>query len=249
MERLDEIYHDFYKYFVESIDAGDNGIDYIDDDARKNYVPVILSSTVASFNGNPDDPEEQMLQFHAAVEYCSQTFREHLKETIRRKKQYYDGQRVYQQSLIETADELKELGILVISEPIPIEPYLKTDDPSQHYKFIAILPRIMEGGQVKLWTVNKRGKKFETLVKLISEEDARSLVGDDLVFVHKAGFTGATTTLDAAVEIFKASLLVGEDHAPPPPPLAVGSDVYIVAALVATVVGMATKITFQLLSS
>lgn len=202
-ERLDDIYFRFYKHFVLSIDAGDNGVDYCD---NKRYSPIILPSVVSSFNGaNKDDHVAQLERFLEAVEYCRKTLITCAVSHIRHRLDYYSGVSVFQESLKENHQELTDLGILVLKQQIPIDQYLRENDHNQHFKFIVVpFPQI---GQYKLWTVRKRGKRFETLKKLIPETEARELVGDDLVFVHKAGFTGAAKNLNAAVQVVRASAM------------------------------------------
>jgi len=201
-EQLEAIYDDYYRYFVLSIDAGDNGIDYVSD--KKLYHPVILPSTVANFNSDAtNDDEKQFINFQEAVQYCTLTFRKHLDATIKRKKNYYEGVPHFKKSLDETPSDIKADGILILNRPIPVEQYLKEHDPSQHYKFILV----PINDQWKLWTVHKKGQRFETLKSLISESEAKKLVGEDqVVFIHKAGFTGAAKSLDAAVKIAQASV-------------------------------------------
>jgi uncharacterized UPF0160 family protein len=198
---LKDIYDDFYKYFVLSIDAGDNGIEHTE--GWKLYHPVILPSTVANFNSDePNNDEKQTVAFQEAVQYCSLTFRKHLDSTIRRKKDYCKGLTHFTDAMTNTPADIQVDGILILKHPIPVNQYLKEYDPSQHYKFIVV----QSNEQWKLWTVNKKGKRFETLKSLISESKAKELVGEDqVVFIHKVGFTGATKSLEAALKIVRAS--------------------------------------------
>lgn len=203
---LNDVYASYYKYFVLSIDANDNGIEYTEDEKWKLYDPVILPSTVANFNSDaPDNDKKQLIHFHEAVQYCSLTFLNHLVATIRRKKNYYDGLSHFTAALT-TSNDLHAEGILILDRPLPVDQYLKEYDSSQHYKFV-LVPL---NGQWKLWTVHKKGKRFETLKPLISELKAKEIVGDDLVFIHKTGFTGAAKTQDAAIAIARASAAASE---------------------------------------
>lgn len=206
-EQIDDIYNDFYKYFVLGIDAGDNGRDYVAEGVRKIYHPIILASTVATINGDPSNNKEQLTRFHEAVEYCSTTFIAHMKAAIQRKRDYYEGLPHFTEAINDNPGNLTKNGVLVLHQDIPIEQYLKKHDKKQHYKFI-VVPK---GDQYKLWTVKEYGSRFKTLKKLISEQSARDLVGDDLVFIHKAGFTGAAKTLDAATTVALASATSVDD--------------------------------------
>lgn len=200
-EQFCQIYEGFYKNFILSIDAGDNGIDYCDD---KRYNPITLPGVVSSFNGeDKDDHVAQLDRFHDAVKYCRKTLVTLAMSYIRHRLDYYQLFPVYQKSINDNLPYLTDIGVLVLKENIPIDQYLFENDQEQHFKFIVVpFPSI---GQYKLWTVRKRGKRFETVKDLIPETKARELVGDDLVFIHKAGFTGATKTLDAAICVASAS--------------------------------------------
>lgn len=201
---LNDVYANYYKYFVLSIDANDNGIEYTKDEKWKLYNPVTLPSTVANFNSDePDNDKKQLIHFHEAVQYCSLTFRKHLIATIRHKKNYYDGLSHFTTAMT-TPSDLHTEGILILDRPLPVDQYLKEYDSTQHYKFILV----PSNGQWKLWTVHKKGKRFETLKPLISELKAKEIVGDNLVFIHKTGFTGAAKTQDAAIAIARASAAV-----------------------------------------
>ena len=192
---LEDIYDTFYTYFIKSIDAGDNGINYTNNKVL--YSPIILPSTIAKFNGINEE-----LDFQKAVDYCSETFKIHLTSNIMKKLKYIEGLPVFQKCIDNTLPELKELGILVLDTYLPVHLYLKNIDPNQHYKFIIV----NTSETVKLWTVKKKNKQFEIVKKLINEEHARSLVGSDLIFIHKACFTGEVKSLNSAIIIIKESL-------------------------------------------
>jgi uncharacterized UPF0160 family protein len=192
----------FYKNFVLSIDAGDNGV--VDTDSKKRYNSIILPSTIASYNTEtPFDDEKQKVAFRLAVNYCKTTLLVHLNKTITSAINNEENLVHFHNGLENTRTELINYGILVIDRHMEVNKYLNKFDIDQNFKFIiAKSPK----NTFNIWTVNKKNKRFEPLMKIISEDKARELVGNNLIFVHKACFTGETRSQESAEEICIASV-------------------------------------------
>jgi uncharacterized UPF0160 family protein len=207
---MTEIYDKFYKQFVLSIDAGDNGIEF----CRKSdlvYTPIILPITVSNMNNeNVRDEHGQMTCFMNAVELCQQHILIYAKSIIQKVSNYHTELAVFQDGLKHTSEALKQGGILLLAKSINVRTYLEEYDPDQNIKFI-IVPRDLDKDIWNIWTVNVKGSVFETLCPIISEDEARILCGNNVVFIHKKHFTGAVKNVKNAITIAQESVLQAKE--------------------------------------
>ena len=198
------IFDKFYKIFVYPIDCNDNGKsnDYRD----SVYIPIELSNIVGSFNGSPSDHQSQMVNFMNAMQMCQSIFLNRLTRMIHASLNYT---KYLDSFLVSWA--LSQLSnknyIMIDHEQMPIHSYLAKFDPDQTIKFIIVC---RNHDNWRLWTVNKKNDRmdrFAILLPLISESTARDLpCGKDIIFIHKACFTGACKTRDTAVSVIEHSL-------------------------------------------
>ena len=194
------IFNKFYKIFVFPIDCNDNGES---NDYKKNvYIPIELSDIVGSFNGfKSTNHKLQMVNFMSAMQMCQYIFINKLTKMILSSVNYA----TYLESFL-TSWNLRQNDYLIIeSEQMPIHSYLAKYDPDQMMKFIIVC---RSSDDYRLWTINRKGgQRFDILLPLISEITARALPhGTDVIFIHKACFTGACKTLESAISVIENSI-------------------------------------------
>ena len=102
----------------------------------------------------------------------------------------------FQKSLDDKVD------YMIIYSEYNITLYLNQFDQDQRIKFIIVK---RSDNEWRIWTVNKKGSRFEQIAKIISEDNARILTSD-IIFVHKSCFTGGCKTLSAAILVVEESL-------------------------------------------
>ena len=100
---------------------------------------------------------------------------------------------VFQNIEFEKAFLAQHNGVMVINEEIPIMQYLNKFDKKQKIKFIIA----SSSNRFKLWAIS---------IPLISEEKAKKLIGDDLIFINEDCSTGMCKTLFSARQIINESL-------------------------------------------
>jgi len=193
-----------YKSLVLPIDAHDNGVVYGKPESMR-FFPLELGVAISKLNGKTYQHEEQHVRFTVAV------------ETIQKLVQYWVESAIefnfdYEANLpaFHKAFNSRTISdVLVLDKTISnIARYLNEFDPSQQVKFIVCPKQGTTPLQWNLWTVNCKGERFKTLVPLISQDQAYELVGkENVVFVHKACFTGATFSKETAIRVAQESIL------------------------------------------
>lgn len=203
-DMVGKLWRKFYHNFVAHIDANDNGITQIkpecDTEEIYNYrSSYTLPQMVGELNtSNVKDNEAQGYAFKAAVDIAKAVLRRHLESFISTQLDI-ERQRPVVQSAFEAADN----GIMVLDRPIGVVNTLLHDiDPGQTIKLIVVPQSATDW---RIWTVNKKGARFQHLVSVAPEEYLRPHV-PELVFVHATGFTGGARTKDAAIEMAKRSI-------------------------------------------
>lgn len=200
---LDYVLDYIYKNFILPIDAHDNGVTYCDSNLLK-FNPLELGSTISNFNGEIYNNDEQLIRFKQAVEIMTQIITHCVSSAIDFSYKYQKNLQVFEQAFKKRFWP----ELLVLKEPLNnVTTYLKRYDPTKQVKFI-ISPKpgsIPE--QWNIWTVNCEGEKFKTLVPLITQKEAEKYVGEnEVVFIHKACFTGATYSIGSAIQVARESL-------------------------------------------
>jgi uncharacterized UPF0160 family protein len=190
----------FYKKYILPIDAIDNGVEqYISDmSGMVRYNPTSLGEIVSSFNHYDVYGEFQDGQFDEAVGIVQNIFYNLINHFIQNRINYQID-KIKLSKLLHHSVE-----ILILDENYKcLYQLLNELDPNQCVKLI-VHPR---GPNWQISTVKVKNSQFDTLVKLISQDEGRELVGDDLVFIHNVRFTGATKTKETAIKIAHASLI------------------------------------------
>lgn len=201
---VEKIYQSMYEKVFLSVDGNDNGIKSIMnmDDVKYNYFyNVTLDEIIGSFNlSDPKNDIEQAYQFNQAVTVCVQYFRNKIRQVSNNIINYEKNLPYF--SRVFERDHQKR--------------YLYLDDDSVYYgiyigdfdreKNVLFFITKKSDYEFKIHTRRVRGGSFEIVAPIISQDDARALVGDDLIFVHKAKFTGACKTLGSAVEVVEESI-------------------------------------------
>ena len=197
-----------YSLFIVSVDANDTGVPHIkkeyDIDTVCNYrSQITLCDVIARMNHKKVfEDEPQHSRFVDAVNVAQVVFDIYLNRSILDESEFAT-ELVEFKTIFEAHRDYPE--ILVIEKTYKVRPFLRILDPKQVVKFI-IAPRGRSGWQI--WTVNKPGKRFDTLAPIVPENVAREVLEcpDDLVFVHANKFIAGFKTQEAAMHIAKHSL-------------------------------------------
>lgn len=187
---------DLYKLLVEGIDANDNGINLAGKGAL-HYRPLLPHGIIGMMN-SIDDKEQD-----AAFEKAVSIFQSILEETIKSyvKKETVLG--VLRDLFTGMVNANKDPVLFCDVDLLSLDTnHVLRDVKDENVKFI-VFPKL--DGQYKIWT-RRTGNGFEIDTPLISEENAKLLVGDDLVFIHRNCFVGAAMTKEAALIIANASV-------------------------------------------
>jgi len=200
---IEDIYQQFYKRVVLSIDANDNGVKQLKHPEKVRYnfkYNPTLTEMVSLFNSNNDDDEKQMTQFLKARDLCSQMFQNQIGSIVSKYFEYQEGLDEFRKVL----DESRNLEYMYFdNDNIYYDMYLNEFDKEKRYKFF-ICKR--SNNNYRIYTRRKNSYSFEKVAPIISEDHAKELVGNDLVFVHKALFIGGCKTLETARKVVEASL-------------------------------------------
>lgn len=201
---VDTVYQEFYRKMVLSIDANDNGIKQLKNPQGVQYnfhYNPTLTEMVSLFNsGSCRDEKTQMEGFLKAKVFCLQMFRNKMGSIVKKHIEYNTNVDEFRQIF----NESQELEYMYINnDDINYVIYLRDFDPQKKFKFFIS----MRGAKdFRIYTRRKHSTGFETVAPIISEEKAMELVGDDLIFVHKACFTGGCKSLESARKVVEASL-------------------------------------------
>ncbi len=182
------IYNKFYYKFVMPIDANDNGI------ANGNYytyVPYEIHLIIGNFNSN--NSAEQLGQFLKAVELATTIINVVLNNMI---KNYEEFQKYLEH--FETAFESRQnQEYIYLDKEYYVNPYLNKFDWAKVIKFVIVK---RSENEYRILTINKHGKRFDIIAPIKFETH------DDIIFIHKNLFIGATKTYEKAVKIVEESL-------------------------------------------
>ena len=197
---VEYIFQQFYNNFVFPIDCNDNGVENNYNNDNITYYPIELQSIVSSFNDNPLDHHSQYLRFIRAVDMCKTIVTYKLKSLIKNNISYMKNVGSFTEAFQKSLDD--KVDYMIIYSEYNITLYLNQFDQDQRIKFIIVK---RSDNEWRIWTVNKKGSRFEQIAKIISEDNARILTSD-IIFVHKSCFTGGCKTLSAAILVVEESL-------------------------------------------
>jgi len=200
---IESVYHKFYQQFVVSIDANDNGVNYFKGQPEYNYrhqvtLPMIIGSCN---NADVNDDSEQMTAFHAARFLAQEIIHRVLMSIIEQEIEYFKDLPEIKEAIDRSHAQHRDY--LVLSRKIWWGTALNRLDPSASIKLI-VSPRGSDQYQVNARKIVGRG--FDNHVDLVSPEIAKSICGDDLVFMHNKRFICVTKTLDKAEQIAQESI-------------------------------------------
>lgn len=204
---INRIYTNFYNDFVKPIDANDNGIPQIkqehDSDEIYNYrSSYTLPQLIGEFNTKDVKGDQaQMIAFTDAVSCAGSILKRHLTRFIETQLELEQLR-----PIVEAAYAKSVGGVMLLNQSINVvERLLNEIDPEQHIKLI-VVPQ--SSSDWRIWTVKKKGARFQQLVSVAPEQYLRPLV-PDLVFVHATGFTGGAKTKEAAIGMAHLSIALG----------------------------------------
>lgn len=197
----------FYFRFIEGIDAHDNGVSQLPKGERGNYRILGLGQIISRMNGSDSyDHEQQDNRFKKAVTFAFMAFKDLIRAELEDQKSEKKNNEIVRSCLPDIKD-----GVLVIKErlvgKLNIDHILHDSaDPLAATVCFIVTPRDPAEGTWSIWTVCLDKKDMFTKRKyILSEEEAKGVVGNELVFVHRACFVGATKSFESAHALAMAS--------------------------------------------
>jgi len=205
------LHNKIYKNFIYQIDCNDNGITFLDGGTNANananmtlvYKPFELSQMIGCFNQYDDNVQNEA--FLRAVNFSKDILVTYVKQQIISAYSY----RSNLDSFLESFNSRKHTNILFIDHKYGVSQYLNVFDYKQEVKFVIVQDHNKERNEViyLMWTVNEKNSQFKTLVPIMPYDEAIKLVNkDDIIFIHKAQFTGSCKNFDTAYTILAKSL-------------------------------------------
>ena len=186
---VEYIFDKYYSDFIYAIDCNDKGICNKYD--MENYKPYELSKIVLDFNSHDDD--ECNGNFNKCIDFMNTVIKQTLSKLI-----------LESNSFMKNYYYIKDLCMnnngsefLIIDKELNITDHLSIFDVKNTIKFvICVIAK-------NIFTIKALGKRYPLI---ISEDKAKRIIGNDLIFIHKERFTGATKSLNGAIYIVDASL-------------------------------------------
>lgn len=224
----------FYNKYIMEIDANDNGVSQLSDPYKNNEDRDIfrysrswtLQGIVARFNNvNTNDSGSaavaQDIAFAKAVSACRElldkALHRFITESIAKNQSLSKLRGIIEHSYGGKYMHTNNRGILIMNEKFDYtgaanELLYEIPGISEIPQWVlSVLPR--EDGkndpindQWQIHTVNIIGKSFQHRVSILATDQARDVVGDNLVFVHNARFIAITKGQEAAIRLAIASI-------------------------------------------
>ena len=215
--KVDLVWINVYRNFVEAVDAIDNGINRYDTDAPPRYCDNTgLSSRVGSLNPEwfePCGPDEQMARFREAMELTGKEFMDAVRYVA---KVWLPAREIVQKSM-EDRFKVDESGsIVTLSQYCPWKSHMEQLEVEQGIEG-KILYCLYED-QAHKWRIQALAAQpgsFESRKAL--PEQWRGLRDEELskecgiegcVFVHSSGFIGGNHTYEGALAMAKKALFM-----------------------------------------
>jgi len=212
----------FYKFYIQEIDANDNGVSELRDqytgqvfrfNKRWNLNAMVGNWNSLSVADSGPLAEEQDARFYEAVNFCKIILKRALAHFIAQEESYDSAIEI-----IKESDILHYQGTLLLVLDEKCDYYKAMQDYEQELDegewVLSVLPR--EDGKSdpvddkwQIHTVDIPGKRFQHKVPILKAEDAKELVGDDLIFVHNNRFVAATKNKESAILLAKKSIVEG----------------------------------------
>jgi len=191
-----------YSSFILPIDAHDNGVSFCENNKIR-FHPLQLGTAISQFNSNNVyEHELQMTLFIEAVNMMKTVIRNKFMKAIDFEYKYSCNLPIFKKAFNTRENKY----VLILDTYFNTTQYLKEFDTVQTVKYI-ISPN-NSNRLVRQWnihTVTEKGKRFSLIAPLISYEEAIKVVGNEVIFIHKGLFTGATLTKESAIIIINES--------------------------------------------
>lgn len=196
-------YERFYFRYIEGIDAHDNGVPFLPKGVRSNYRSLNLGQIISKMNG-PDsyDHKDQAERFTNAVRLARVALDSLLESDREESDTGAKNRELIRQSIPHAKNR-----VLVVKERLvgSVNADLHDMPGAEEICFI-VTPRDPDEGTWSIWTVAiDPSQPFVKKRYLMPEAEAKALVGDDLVFIHRACFVGACKSCESAVRVAAAS--------------------------------------------
>lgn len=210
----------FYDLFLLEIDANDNGVPEIVKPNEYFFKPRMnIPGIIGRFNGEDvDDNVNQLNNFMTAVGVA-----EIIAKSLVSKFESDIQQQRKAKEICDKADTLdfRSRLVWVLYDKCDYTSTLR-ELSTKNYIFstwvFTVLPRTYDlERNIVEWqvhTVNKPGEKFKHWIDIISSDEAKKLIGNDLVFVHNNKFIAVTKSRQSALRLVRESIKKYDIHAP-----------------------------------
>jgi len=221
-ENVEYLHEKFYRLYLEEIDANDNGVSELKEeytnDVFRYHKCWTSAAIVGNFNGSKvadtgSLAQEQDNKFLQAVEQSKILLTNALTRFLEREDAYQDSKKIIEEAAVS---DIHGRVMIVLDKKCDYTQALRDHDKIffGNKLCLTVLPREDDKNQQndkwQVHTVNMPGKKFKRKVDIIPEGEAKKVIGDDLIFVHKNQFVAVTKSRHSAYELARASL---EAHA------------------------------------
>ena len=208
----DQLYTEVYEKLFLSIDANDTGVRRLKnlDTVQYNFFYETTLGEIVGIHNTPNvsDDAKQYDAFMEAVNFCDHFFRKKIGNMIHGKKVYLKYKDKFEEYFYTAKVDGREY-LYIEDEKVYYGHYINKYDPDKIIKFF--ITRILNGDgtvrEYKIHTRRVRADSFDVVAPIISEEKAKSLVGRDLIFVHRAQFVGSCKSFEAARMVVEKSLI------------------------------------------
>lgn len=214
---VSELHTKFYKFYIQEIDANDNGVSELKDEYTSQVFRYTrrwnLNAVIGNWNGllvadSGPLAEEQDRRFYEALSFCKSLLKRTLEKFVAQEKSYALTKEIFDRAELHTH---QGNIVLVLDEKCDYYETTRELKYGNSEWVFTVIPR--ESGkndptrdQWQIRTVGVSGKKFQNKMDILKAEDAKELIGDDLIFVHNNRFIAATRNKESAILLAKKSI-------------------------------------------
>lgn len=202
-EDISQIFSKIYYKIVREVDAIDNGIFAIYSEKTRYQYSTTLSQIISSYNCVDVYSDEQEQAFHSAKEYAKMVFDQILDSTIINYFQYRIDYKIicdaYKNAICENQ-------IIIVEKDCP--QYLKCifDYEKKHFNSEKITKFVVYrlNGKYRIKAIPIQIGSFKNRKYLLEKDEYE--FKEDIIFVHKGKFIGASNSREICVKMGKQSL-------------------------------------------
>jgi len=208
---IDILYEKMYKYFLEEVDAVDNGINQYDIETPANYrVTTTLAARVSNLNPTWNDTDPQPNErFKDAMALTGKEFSERVHSYVN---VWLPARKIVEEAINKRKEVDASGEIVLLEQYCPWKQHLYDVEEEQKLQpDIKFAIYQDQGGSWRVQAISKTETSFTNRVDLqwkgLRDETLSKASGiDGCVFVHASGFIGGNKTKEGALKMAKKSL-------------------------------------------